>query len=1047
MAKPKQPAQAFRAYRKRVSALVATGKATEHSFRSSLEELIRVLGDHEIEVINEPTQIAVGAPDLEITRSDVPIGYIECKEVNAALERVAVSDQLTRYREGLPNLILTNYREFRWYVKGELRDIADSSKGTEVLDLFESFVHANVPTVTSANTLAKLLAVKARLLRKNILRVLADEPADGILTMFLAHYREFLITNLPEGAFADLKAQTAAYGMFASRCLWRSNGAFTKYQAIDKAPTPFLKNVLTKIVSATASPKITWIIDDLADLLNRTDIEQVVADFGQRSRGEDPVVHFYEDFLAAYDRRLKVERGVFYTPKPVVQYIVRSIDTILRDKFGLSEGMATQQEDGQELAILDPAAGTGTFLIETIKRIRDTVTERGWGGFWPEYVKQQLVPRLYGFEILMAPYVICHLNVALSLTQDRDEIDTHRSPAQLPNLNILLTNTLEPAQERTTGPLWVGSEMAKESRRADEVKTDKPVMVVMGNPPYAGHSANNGEWINNLMRGVGSPNRKGSYFHVAGTKLQERNPKWVNDDYVKFIRFAQWRIERTGRGVTGYVTNHTFLDNPTFRAMRYALLESFDEIYILDLHGNTRREVQPPNGLKDDNVFDIQQGVCVSFFVKYAEPRNPIAKVFRADLWGTRDQKNAWLAQNGIESTDWKEVSLQEPYYFFAHVNDKHRLEYKAGWRLTDIFLVKSAGIVTARDRVTIQWTEDDIKKTVREFASVGAEEARNAWRLQPDSKAWQVALAQADIRKHQSHQRHFIPIQYRAFDRRYTYYTGQARGFLCRPRHKVMRHMIAGENLGLVSCRQRTSTEGLWNLCAVTRDVIEGCFISNSTREINSLFPLYLYENATPRIPNLNRAFVDLASDRLGLEFIEDGAGDLESTFGPEDILSYIYALLNSQEYCRRFTPYLRYNFPRVPVTKSVALFRDLVAVGQRYVSLHLMEFDALEAFRERMPAYPTPGTNTIEKVRYENGRVWINGAQYFEGVDPETWDGRLGKYKPAQKWLKDRQGRALTMGDIQHYQRICATLAESHELVRSIDDTIESHGGWPLQ
>ena len=624
----------IKTYMRAVRKELRSGQATEHSYRPALKTLIEALGPPGIQAVNEPTQGEYGAPDFIVHQNGVPVGHVECKNIGADLDEVEQSAQLQRYRDALPNLILTDYVEFRWYADDVRQATARlTSQGDKKLKivpgttlpvgaLWESFFTADGLSITNPAELAQRMAGKAHLLREHIRGLIEeDDVGAASLSQLLESYREVLISQLSPDQFADLQAQTVAYGLFAAR--WLHQGApvdFTRQSAIFAQTTPFLQDVFIRVAGPTADPRITWIVDDLARLLARADMTAILEGFGERTWQQDPIIHFYEDFLAAYDPQLKEQRGVFYTPEPVVSYIVRSVDKILREEFRLTGGLANTSTttandtaDAQakhRVLILDPAVGTGSFLREVVSTIRSTLAERGRGGAWQQYVSEHLLPRLFGFELMMAPYAIAHLKLAMEIEDDP------RQFLFLPNrhLNIFLTNALEEAHESASGPAFA-VEVAREARQADAVKRDRPVMVVIGNPPYSGESANHGDWIRDLLRGRvdGSP---ASYFHVDGKPLGERNPKWLNDDYVKFIRFAQWRIEQTGEGVLGFVTNHSYLDSPTFRGMRESLLDTFDKIYVLDLHGNSRKKEQAPDGEADENVFDIQQGVAIALFVK-----------------------------------------------------------------------------------------------------------------------------------------------------------------------------------------------------------------------------------------------------------------------------------------------------------------------------------------------------------------------------------------------------------------------------------------------
>ena len=1073
---PLSPNSILRNYYNALSKERGTGQATEHSYRSAFKAMLEALGRDSLQAVNEPSHTAVGAPDFIVQLHGVPVGHVECKDIGENLDNAERTEQLNRYLSGLPNLLLTDYLDFRWYVDGELRDsckvgIVDTDgklsrdpAGTEkVATLLDSFFHLDAPSINNPRDLARRMAASARLLREGIAAILEKEDRTGALHIWLRAYREALIEGLSESDFADMQAQTFAYGLFAARCRFNRTpeNPFTREAAVFTDTTPFLSNLFLNIAGPNIDSGIRWIADDLALLLDRADMSTILNDFGNPAGGHDPVIHFYEDFLHAYDPRLREMRGVYYTPQPVVSYIVRSINALLQERFGLSDGLADSQtvaierpggtkEETPKVIILDPAAGTGTFLQEVVASIRNTIERKGMIGAWPDYVSNHLLPRLFGFELLMAPYAICHLKLSL-------EIAGATTGVTLPSdqrINVFLTNALEEPHERNQGQLTLLQHaIAQESASADAVKREYPVMVVLGNPPYSGHSANKGNWIRNLLRGKDGNDITGNYFQVDGSKLEERNPKWLNDDYVKFIRYAQRRIEIRGEGVIGFVTNHSYLDNPTFRGMRQNLMETFDEIYLLDLHGNSKKKERTPDGGKDENVFDIQQGVAIGLFVKHQIPSGGPGRVFHADLYGERGPqdrggKYQWLAANDFRTTDWVELRPKSPHYMFIPRDEDLAQEYGAGWSIPEIFPVNSAGVVTARDKLTIHWSADQVLETVSDFAGMTEAEARSKYQLGKDSQDWKIELAQDDLNRSGSREELVKPILYRPFDARYTYYTGNARGFICRPRKEVMRHMVDQVNLGLITTRQCQQD---WDAMA-TRAIIAHKALA--TYDLNSLFPLYTYPTeeqermGQTKEPNLSPGFISAVTTLLQMTFVPDGSGNLKETVGPEDLFHYIYAVLHSPEYRRRYGSFLRSEFARVPVTTKRALFTELVNLGQSLTSLHLMEGQTTEG-----PSYPVGGDNRVDEVRYapangeKPGRVYINKDQYFEGIPTETWNSTKGGYRPADKWLRDRKGQHLGYDDVSHYRKICAALIETNRLMRQVDQVIDEHGGWPLK
>ena len=1066
----------LRAYRSDLSKEHGSGQATEHSYRPALKTLLEALGGEGVLAVNDPAHIDAGAPDFIVQRLGVPIGHIECKDIGDDLNKTEQSEQLRRYRDALTNLILTDYLEFRLYIDGQLKhsgrlgsmdsngNITRDAKGTpEFVALVEAFFNAAGPVVDSPQDLARRMAASARLLRDGIASILDQEDEGGRLHGYLAAYRDVLVEGLSPGDFADMQAQTFTYGLFAARCRHNrtQDNPFTRQSAVFTNTTPFLSDVFLTIAGPNIGPGIAWIVDDLAMLLDRADMSSILADFGNSTSGQDPVVHFYEDFLYAYDPALKEMRGVYYTPEPVVSYIVRSINTLLKDGFALADGLADnntvtiERPDGSpavtpKVLILDPAVGTGTFLQEVISSVRTTIAEEGMAGAWPDYVRDHLLPRLFGFELLMAPYAICHLKLNL-------EVAGTAAGFALPDgqrLNVFLTNTLEEPHEASQGQMaFMPNAIAKESASADGVKRDQPVMVVLGNPPYSGHSANKGEWIRNLLRGRDGIEPTGNYFQVDGAKLQEHNPKWLNDDYVKFIRYSQRRIERTGEGILGFVTNHSYLDNPTFRGMRQSLMETFDDIYLLDLHGNSKKKEPSPDGGKDENVFDIQQGVAIGLFVKFKDSPQGLAQVYHADLYGEREAESGngkyqWLAVNDVSTTTWTQLKPKSPRYLFIPRDEALAEEYEAGWSIPQIFPLNSAGVVTARDKLTIHWSPDQTMKVVKDFVALPTEEARSKYSLGKDVRDWKVNWAQDDLNQSGPDETLVAPILYRPFDGRYTYYTGNSRGFICMPRKEVMRHMLTGANVGLITTRQCQQN---WDALAANSLIGHKAL---ATYDLNSLFPLYTYPTeqqeqiGQTQEPNLSATFIESVASSLGLDFTPDGPGDLQKTVGPRDLFHFIYAVLHSPEYRTRYAGFLKSDFARVPLTTNVSLFADLVTLGQRLTSLHLMETPAAA-----VPSYPAEGSNQVEQVRYTDpkgdtpGRVYINKQQYFEGVVPQTWDLTIGGYRPAEKWLKDRKGHTLGYDDIEHYRRICGMLSETPHVMAQIDQAINSNGGWPLE
>jgi predicted helicase len=1013
---------------------LAAGDATEQTHRPALKSLIQSLSPG-ILATNEPKHIECGAPDFIVRKGVLTIGYIEAKDIDKSLDEAEKSDQLKRYRESLSNLILTDYLEFRWYVNGERRLSArlgtavnggklktDKEGFQNVAELLSGFLSRQAENVGKPKDLAVRMARLAHMIRNLIVNAFSNEAETGGLHTQLAAFRDNLIPDLSVAYFADMYAQTIAYGLFAARCAAPDNKDFTRQNAAYLLPktNPFLRKLFNTIAGPDLDDRIAWLVDDLAQVLAQADMAAVLTDFGKHIGKADPVVHFYETFLKEYDEKIREMRGVYYTPEPVVSYIVRSIDHLLKTRFDKPLGLADEKT-----LILDPAVGTATFLYKVINEIYQATAAKGQQGMWNNYVAEKLLPRIFGFELLMAPYAVAHLKLGLLLQETGYQFQTDQ------RLGIYLTNTLEEAFEKSELLPGFNKYIVDEANEAAEIKKTKPIMVVLGNPPYSGVSANRGKWIGKLID---------DYRQVDGKPLEEYKV-WLQNDYVKFIRFGQWRIERTGQGILGFITDHSYLDSPTFRGMRQALINTFTEIYILDLHGDSRRRETAPDGGIDENVFDIQQGVAIALFVK--EPGKTSATQIRhGDLWGSREEKYKTLFETDISSTIWSELQPESPFYIFAPRNKILLAEYGQCWKVTEIWPINSVGFMTGRDNFIIDASKDELLERLSTFFNTKLEVAELKTKLRiNDYRRFRIE----EIRKARSLDLKKVrQCLYRPFDLRYTYYDQY---IIQEWQQRVMYHMLQ-PNIALIIGRagQVTGTEP-WDIIFSSSQIID---LNVFYRGGGQCFPLYLYPTEGEmqfqegRRPNLNPDFIRDFSEKLGLQFIADGKGDLEQTFGPEDVFNYAYAVFHSPAYRTRYAEFLKTDFPRLPLTSNKDLFKALAAKGAALVSLHLMESPLLKPDRF-ITKYAIGGTNIVENVTCDEKaqRVYINKTQYFDGVPSEVWNFHVGGYQVCQKWLKDRKGRTLTYDDSQHYQKIIVALQETIRLMAEIDGVIPS---WPI-
>jgi hypothetical protein len=935
-----------------------------------------------------------------------------------------------------------------------------------------AFVLRHRHVIRTSEELAAALAELAKRLRTRIRTILRMEDGFGEIRKLQRAFQTGLIHDLDDDAFADMFAQTVTYGLFSLACRRTIPGngtAFVKDDLTHYFTSPFLKEMLGIFLGIKSRKgKIDFDelgVSDVTDLLTSKDthMEVVLADFNNKTRGEDPVIHFYEHFLSAYNKELKVQRGVFYTPQPAVSYIVRGVHELLQTEFGLEDGLASTVTWGEMVKrnpsiklppltdeprekrtidpeepfvqILDVATGTATFIVEVIDVIHKTMvaklkkagkTAAQIQDAWNEYVPKHLLPRVYGFELMMAPYAIAHMKVGLKLSETGYLFAT-----EVP-VRIYLTNTLEPKVSQL--PQIGFDALAHEAKAVNEIKWYKRFTVVTGNPPYSGISSNMTDFAQRIVD---------AYKFVDGAALNERK-LWLQDDYVKFIRKAQTVIDSTGVGVFAYITNHGYLDNPTFRGMRQSLMATFPSLRVLDLHGNANKKEQSPDGSEDKNVFDIRQGVAICLATRGGAD----AAVAHADLWGSRESKYAWLAKHRVGDTGFSPLTPDSPFYFFEPQNTNCRAEYDAGWKITDIFPTHGVGVVMARDSMTVDFDADALWQRVKDFASLPPEKARTKYELGDDARDWRVATAQADVQASGPNKKRICSILYRPFDVRFTYYTGNSRGFYASPCRKVMSNMVGGNNRGLAL--PRSIEIGRFEHVFCTNGIIG--HHSVSLKEVNYLCPLWLepaddapkslLKEDDERQPNLAPPFLRALATSLSLK--QKGAHSLPAGLTPEDIFHYAYAVFHSPGYRSRYAEFLKIDFPRLPLTGNLELFRALAHLGGELVALHLLESPKLDKPRTEFIGGRNP---EVEKASWSKNTVWLDKAQTtgFRGVPEAVWKFYIGGYQVCDKWLKDRKGRTLAKDDLAHYQKIVVALAETIRLMAEIDEVIEEHGGWP--
>jgi predicted helicase len=1085
-------------YLENINKRYKTDIAREHSYRGDLQTLLESLLNH-VMVTNEPKRIDVGAPDYILTRNNIPVGYIEAKDIgDPDLDgKKKNKEQFDRYKAVRDPFIFTDYLDFHLYLEGEFITsirIAEIENGKIIpkpenfdafCDLIRDFATQPGQPIRSASKLSKMMAGKARLLSDVIKKSLlqdeksdhANKPADNTLREQLAAFKKVLIHDIDAKEFANIYAQTIAYGMFAARLNDLTLDSFSRQEAAELIPktNPFLRKLFQYIAGYDLDERITWIVDGLADIFRATDVAALLQDFGKTTQKNDPIINFYENFLAEFDPDMRVRRGVYYTPVPVVSFIVQAVSDILKDEFNLKDGLANTskttvkvntdikdkrsssgyrqvERDVHKVQILDPAAGTGTFLAEVINQIYRRF--EGQQGIWPNYVDEHLIPRLNGFELLMASYAMAHLKLSMVLKETGYDCESSR------RFQVYLTNSLEEhhPDTQTLFAQW----LSNEANEANRVKRDTPVMVVLGNPPYSVSSRNKGEWIESLMKDY----KKG---------LNEKNIQPLSDDYIKFIRYGQHFIERNGEGILAYISNNRFTYGVIHRQMRKSLLQSFDKIYVLDLHGSSKEEETAPDGTIDENVFDIRQGVSINLFIKSNKNNYNCAKVLKHDFFGKREEKYKKLKES-LSGINWKEIEIREPAFKFKTVNFDKLKSYQNFFATNALFKEGNVGFTSARDKALIKFDRKTAKKLVEDMLSLPIKKIRKKYDFGRDSRDYKVQNAIEDLR---TENRNGITIfNFRPFDYRFSYYSSHSKGFFSYPRYEIMQHFQNKKNVGLVVTRlNRQKSHGyFW----ITNEITER-HILDSAGDSTSIFPLYLYpktngqqtlDGKPERKPNLDPEIVQKIADDLGLKFVPESPDNRPDTaereaFAPIDLLDYIYAVLHSPAYREKYKEFLKIDFPRVPYPKNPQKFWELVKLGSELRQIHLLEHPVVNNF---ITTYPKSGDNKITKRltktqpgfipeqsagmrkadnrklitsadhRYPNeplGKVQINNEQYFGHVPQKAWDFYIGGYQPAQKWLKDRRGReGLSFEETQHYQKIIVALMETGRLMQEIDE-----------
>lgn len=1021
----------FEAYFRALAATSVDSK-TEHSDRGALEALLQAAANDAepgAHVQHEPPRdkSGGGSPDFKVTRQGRIAGYIEVKTIDENLSKVLKSDQIKKYRKLSDNIVLTDYLEFCWLkpdgetVRQRLAYSDDLTSRTlrlkpesveAVRMLLRGFFSATPQRIGRSHDLALALASRAAMLRDFLTTELTRQQKDhteGRLFALFQAFRDQVFHDLTIADFADAFAQMLAYGLFLARLNAGPAQTITLTNVRQFIPGSFaLIRELVRFLDEMGEAEyrdIRWVIDEILSIVNGVDLDAIHSDLSFRSRKaisrkvragdeeehrlfeRDPFIYFYEDFLKAYDPAMRKGRGVYYTPPPVVNFIVRAVDDILKDKFGIRDGLA----DHRKVTVLDFAAGTGTFLLEVFERIFANIGGAD-AGRADQIVREHIAKNLYGFEYLIAPYTIAHLKLSQYL---KDKGHPLRDDERL---QVFLTNTLEPVEPQRN---LLMPALSAEVEAAQRVK-DQPILVILGNPPYSVESRNNGDWITKLIE---------NYKYVDGEHFGERKHS-LPDDYVKFIRFAEDKFSKVDKGIFAIISNRGYIDNVTFRGMRQSLTNTFDQIYVLDLHGAQGDQFE---GRVDENVFDITTGVAIAIFVKTGSD----PALLYETIGGNRVHKYKLLANGNMGEFSPVSVSPSSPNYFFVPHSVERRSDKE--FSLRDIFIHNGVGVITARDHLNVGFDAKELHDRLAEFAGLEPEVARSKFALRKDVEGWSVDWAQKELKDTGLDKNLIREFSYRVFDTRSIYYTGKSNGIVSRPTFETMSNLLEDDAIALVTCRLLKREE--WRHAFVSEKVLDNCLISNESKERSYAFPLWR-NDGSGRIEALSPAFRDFLDARF------------DHHYSPEEIFGYLYAVLHAPSYRSRYAEFLRIDFPRIPFAETKAQFDALSDLGWDLVQAHLLR--DVPAATPRLGVYHGKGDHLVEAVRYspEEQAIWINKTQNFGPVPQAVWDFHIGGYQVLEKYLKSRKGRTLSLDETTHIGAVAEVLAFTIDQMARIDE-----------
>ncbi|MCQ2760614.1 N-6 DNA methylase [Helicobacter pylori] len=1071
-----------------------TPEKNELTHRLFLHNLLDKLKNHfnkEFKIEHEPERKQGSQPDFRISYQGLNIGYIENKRVGTDLRKIVESEknkQILKYLELNPNLMLTDYLNFVWVGKDEnneplikkeisvasLDELSKPLKPNpqterDLIGFFRGFFNYEAAPITNAKDFATHLSVPTKYLKDALIQYQKDDQVSSIFKNF----KEYLYEELSFEDFSDAFAQTLTYSLFLAKLnhpcekinLDNVRSSIPKNFAVIREMADFLKKL-------DVIKEIQWLLNEILSLINHVDMDSILKDLND---DKDPYLHFYETFLSAYDPKLREKKGVYYTPDSVVKFIINALDSLLKTHFKDAPLGLKSALDNENIKLLDFATGTGTFLLEAFRKALEVRKTSDGGTSTKEDKYQNLLKQFYGFEYLIAPYTIAHLNLSQAFKQE------FKKPLKENDaLQIILTNTLIQPSEivacRGLQPIF-----EKELKSAQEIKENEKILIITGNPPYSGASSNEGlfEWevkatygiepefqtieieknikltdkIQTLLKNIQTQKESGSKndlkklksLHSKYKLQKEKNPKWLLDDYVKFMRFAQNKIESLGHGLFGFISNNAFLDNPTFRGLRRSLLECYDELYILNLHGNARKKEKTPQGAKDENVFNIMQGVSINLFVKKAQTTKK--KIFYYDVYGGRAEKYAFLAQHDLNSIEWLELAPREPFYLLLPQKTPLLEEYEQGFSVQEVFQVGSTGICSQRDHVVFHKNKESLLKLLKDFSTLEPSELRRVYNIKKDGRDWRLEYAIKDIKANANNlEEYIVSCQYRPFDFYYTYYTGKSKSFIAYPRGEVFKHMLPPptnpktpnqtcKNVALNIARQ-SKMHGEWRYVMAHKELVDINLIASAgSMGVGYNYPLYQFkhpnytENFTPEF----RSFIDK---------------HYSHHFEPLEVLGYIYALLYSPNYRKRYEDFLKADYPKILFTNNKDLFRALSLLGIELIGLHVLNQESLNYSFEKLKdatigesCYSPSSKSTeahdrnpiIKKPLHNEPeqRLYINHSAYFRGVSEEIYHYMIGGYGVLDKYLKSHKNEPC---DFDHVTNIIKVIARTIEIQKTL-------------